>query len=204
MLQVHLVLDELDDGENQVGVAQPAEYIVEYRHVFVLHSPRDTVREGGEHHAGHLGEVLLHVARHVEGVVVGITGHTDHKVELCTPEGRCGFVDGRHLGERGRIAQSQFGVFIENLLVHAPVVFQHEGIVRVGDDQHVIDAACHQVHKRHVTQYEFVPLLWDVIFHKCFYCPCKSKKNHAKSQINLAFSTTFRIFDEDTFARQIK
>ena len=134
VLQVHLVLDELDDGENQVGVAQPAEYIVEYRHVFVLHSPRDTMREGGEHHAGHLGEVLLHVARHVEGIVVGITGHTDHKVELCAPEGRCGFVDSRHLGERGRIAQSQFGVFIENLLVHAPVVFQHKGIVGVGDD----------------------------------------------------------------------
>ena len=110
--------------------------------------------------------MLLHVSGHVEGIIVGITRHTDHEVKLRRAQSLSSLFNGTHLRERRRIAKAQFGVFIENLLIHAPVILQHEGIVRVGDDEYVVDAACHQVHKRHVFQYEFVPLLWDDILHK--------------------------------------
>ena len=45
MLQVHLILNQLDDGEDEVGVAQPAEDIIEDTQVFILHTLGNTMRE---------------------------------------------------------------------------------------------------------------------------------------------------------------
>ena len=55
MFYVHLVLYQLDDGENQVGIAQPAEHIVEDGHVLILNTLGDAVRERRQHHAGNVG-----------------------------------------------------------------------------------------------------------------------------------------------------
>ena len=168
VVEVHLILDELDDTQDKVGVAQPAEHVVEDRHVFVLDAARDAVGERREHHAGNVGNVGLDVARHVEGIVVGIAGHTDHQVDARRLQHGLRLLHRAHLRERGRIAQSQFGIFVEDLLVHAPVVFEHEGIVGIGNDEHVVDALRHQVHERYVFQVELVPLLGDVGIHFVF------------------------------------
>ena len=82
VLDVHLVLDELDDGEDQIGVAKPAEHVVEHRHVLVLYALRDAMGEGCQHHAGDGGVLGLHLAGHGEGIVVGVAGHTDHQVDV--------------------------------------------------------------------------------------------------------------------------
>ena len=43
MLQIHLILNQLDDGKNQVGISQPTEYIIEDAQILVLHSLGDTM-----------------------------------------------------------------------------------------------------------------------------------------------------------------
>ena len=43
VIDIHAVLDELDNGENKVGVAQPAEDIVEDTQILVLHTFTDAV-----------------------------------------------------------------------------------------------------------------------------------------------------------------
>ena len=43
VLNVHLVLQQLDDRHDEVGIAQPAEHIVEHRHILVLDALRDTM-----------------------------------------------------------------------------------------------------------------------------------------------------------------
>ena len=43
VLQVHLVLNQLNDGQEQLGVTQPAEHIFEDAQVFVLHALRNAV-----------------------------------------------------------------------------------------------------------------------------------------------------------------
>ena len=45
MLQIHLILNQLDDGKNQVGISQPAENIIEDAQILVLHSFGDTMGE---------------------------------------------------------------------------------------------------------------------------------------------------------------
>ena len=162
VFDVHLILNELDDAQDEVRVTQPAEYVVEDAHILVLDALRDTVRERRQHHARNVRGHPLYVACYGEGVVVGITRHTDHQVDVRRLQHVAGFLRRRHLRERGRIAHTQLHVFVEYLLVHASVVLQHEGIVRVCYYQHVEDASRHQVDERHVLQEEVVELLGDV------------------------------------------
>ena len=54
VLGVHLVLDELDDGHQQVDVAQPRKHIVDPGEVLVLQPQRHLAGEGCEHHKGHV------------------------------------------------------------------------------------------------------------------------------------------------------
>ncbi len=152
VFEVHLILDKLDDGEQEVGVAEPAEDVFEGTEVFVLHALRDTVGEGCEDDDGDVGELCLDVACDVEDVVVVGTRHTDDEVEaVLTEQGNdialCGGTE-----ETGRVAQSEFGVFVEYLLIDASVVFKHEGIVGVGYDEDVEDATLHEVDEVGVTK----------------------------------------------------
>ena len=103
VLEVHLVLDELDDGENEVGVAQPAEHIVEDAEVLVLHALRYAMRERREHHVVHIRKSRLYVPRHRERVVVGIARHADHEVDVHGAEHLVSLFRGAHLREGGRI-----------------------------------------------------------------------------------------------------
>lgn len=106
VVDIHAVLDELDNGEDKIGVAQPAKDIVEDAQVFVLHTLADAVRERREHHAVNVGELLLDASRYGKGVIVGISWHTDDKIDLGGIENFLGFLDGRHLGESRRIAEA--------------------------------------------------------------------------------------------------
>ena len=102
----------------------------------------------------------LHLTSHRKCIVVGITRHTDHQVDVSSLEHGIGLFRRRHLGERWRIAHAEFHILIENLLIDTSVIFQHEGIVGIGHDQHIKDAPRHQIDERHILQIEFIPLLW--------------------------------------------
>ena len=125
----------------------------------MLHAFCDTVRERREHHTRHLGELRLHPTCHIEGIVIRITRHTDDQIDMRRLQHtRCLFCS-RYLRKGRRIAKSQFHVFVVDFLLNPSVVFQHEGVIGIGYNQHVIDAAHHQVDKRHIFQQELVPLL---------------------------------------------
>ena len=152
VVEVHFVLNEFYNRQYQVGISKPAEHVVEYRQVLVLHSFRDAVREWRQHHAMNLGKTSLDVARHRECVVVGIARHTYHKVDIHGAQHLIGFLRRAHLRERRRIAQSQLNVFVVYFLLNTSVVFKHEGVVGIGYDEHVVYASHHKIHERHVFQ----------------------------------------------------
>ena len=170
VVDVHLVLQQLDDGEDEVGIAKPTEHIVEDRHILVLDTLGDTMGKGSEHHTWDIRVGGLHLSSHGERIVVGITRHTDHQVDIRRMQHLIGLLGGRHLGKRRGIAQSQFHIFIEEFLVDTAVVLEHKSIVGIGHDQHIEDATRHQVDERHILQVELVPLLWYLVnfFHHRF------------------------------------
>ena len=165
MVDVHLVLHQLDDGQDEVGIAQPAENIVEDAQVFVLDALRDAVGERSQHHAVDAGELRFHGSRHVEGVVVGIARHADDEIYLHCGQHALGFVGCGHLRERRRIAKAELHVLVVDLLFHAPIVLEHEGIVGVGDNQDVVDAAHHQIDETDVLQIKIAPLRGNLLAH---------------------------------------
>ena len=166
MVEVHLVLHELDDGEQQLGVAQPAEDVLEEAEVLPLHVAGDAVREGGEHHQRRVGELFLDAPPDVERVGIVGTGHADYQLEAHLLQHLRGLLLRTHLCEAWRVAQAQAGVLLEEFLVDAAVVLEHEGIVGVGYQEHVEHATRHQVYKRGVLQ-EGIELC-QVLFHRAF------------------------------------
>ena len=152
VLQVHLVLDEFDDTEQQFRIAKPAEYVFECRQVLVLHPSCHTMAEGCEHHDGDVGVMAFHTACNVEHVVVLCRRHTDNQIYVAIEHLFSCLGFGGHLYEAWREAKAQFGIFRKNLFVYASVVLQHEGIVGIGYEQYVADAFLHQVNEGSVFQ----------------------------------------------------
>ncbi len=106
---------------------------------------------------------MFDVACHFKGVVVSITGHTYHEIYTRRTEKLCSFLGGTNLCERGRVTQSQLSIFVKDFLVNASVVLKHECIIGISHDEYIKNAVRHKVYKRHVTQYELVPLLGDIV-----------------------------------------
>ena len=108
----------------------------------------------------------FHLTGDSKGIVISITGHTDHEIDVRRMEHFVGLLGGRYLREGRRVTHTQFHIFVKDLLVDASVVFEHEGVVGVRHDEHVEDASRHQVDERHILQIEFIPLLWYLV---CFF-----------------------------------
>ena len=157
MLQIHAVFHQLDDGDEQVGVAQPTEDGLEDAQIDVLHTRRDAVAEGREHDDGHGGMVALERRGDVEHVVVGRRGlgrHTDDEVDAARLHDAVGLVLRIGLKETRREAQAQLGILLEDFFVDTAVVFQHERVIRIGHNQHIADAPLHQVNELSVMKLE--------------------------------------------------
>ena len=117
----------------------------------MLHALRDAMTERREHHNWNLRIVNLNVSGYIEHIVVVRSWHTNHQFETRLFQFLLGFLLRSHLEETGRIAQAEFGVFLKNLLIHSSIILQHEGIVGVGNEQHIEDAPFHHVNKRGVA-----------------------------------------------------
>ena len=145
MVEIHLVLDKLDDGENEVSVSEPAEYVVEDGEVLMLHTSGDTVAERCQHHAWQVREVRLDSSCHVEGVIVGITRHTDDEVDVHRSDDSACLFRRADLRESRWIAQTELSIFIEYLAFYSSVVLQHEGIIGICYDEDSEYTLSHQI-----------------------------------------------------------
>ena len=146
VFQVHLVLDELDDGQQQVGVPQPAEDIFEDAEVFVLHAGGDAVAERREHHQWQFLIAVLYGAGNVKDVGRVGARHDDDEVETVDRKVGIGLGFCGYQCEARRVAKSKRRIFVEKLLFDAAVILEHEGIVRIGDEQYIEDALEDKVH----------------------------------------------------------
>ena len=143
MFDVHAVLYQFDNREDEVGITQPAEHVVEDGHILMLDTLGDTMREGGQYDTGNLRSRLLHIAGYGKGIIIGITRHTDNQVDICCLQHFLRLLGGTHLRERRGVAQSQFHILVKQFLIDASVIFQHERIIGISNYQDIEDASCH-------------------------------------------------------------
>ena len=122
MFQVHLVLYQLDDGKNQVGIAQPAENIIKDAQILILHSLGDAMGERSKHDAMDIRKLALDVTSHIKGIIVGITRHANHEVYDCGSQNFCCFFRSRDLRKSWRVTKSQLHIFIVYLLLDTSII----------------------------------------------------------------------------------
>ena len=160
VIEIHFVFNQFDDGEQQIGVSQPAEDVFEVGKVFVLDARCDAVAEGGEYDQGDVLEAMFDAACDVEGVAVVSAGHDDDEVEGVAVEFSPGFGFCAYLRETWGIAQGECGIFVEEFLVYTSIVFEHKGVVGIGNEQHIEYAPRHEIDKRGVFEIELCELLF--------------------------------------------
>ena len=95
---------------------------------------------------------LFDFLRANENVAVVHIGHHDNQFEISVGQFAHGLLLGGHLGEARRITQRKGRIFIEYLLIHASVVFQHKRIILGGYEQHVVYTLVHQFRKGRIAQ----------------------------------------------------
>ena len=85
----------------------------------------------------------LDLRRRRENITVIHIRHADDQFEVAVFQLGKRLLLRRHLREPGRIAKAERSIFIEYLLVHTTVVFQHEGIVFCCNKQYIIYTLIH-------------------------------------------------------------
>ena len=112
----------------------------------------DTVAEGGEYDKGDVLEAMFDATSDVEGITIIRAGHHNDEIEGVAVEFSPGFGFCAYLREARRIAQGECGIFIEELLVYTSIVFEHEGIVGIGNEEHIEDTPRHEIDKRGIFE----------------------------------------------------
>ena len=80
VFQIHLVLYQLDDGNQQVGVPQPAEDIIERTEILVGNAFGDAVAERGQNYHRDVFVLSLDGSRYVKSLIISRSRHTYNKV----------------------------------------------------------------------------------------------------------------------------
>ena len=147
MLKIHLILNQLDDGKNQVGITQPAEDIIEDAQILVLHSLGNAMREWSKNYTVNIRKLALDVTGHIKGIIIRITWHTDYQVDHSRTQYLRSLLRGRNLSKSRRITKTKFHILIIYLLLDSPIIFKHERIIRVSYNQHIVDTTHHKIDK---------------------------------------------------------
>ena len=81
MLQIHLVLHQLNDRNQQIGIAQPAENVLESTQILIDNPFGNTVTERSQNDDRNVFIFLLDMPSDVETVIISRARHTNHQVE---------------------------------------------------------------------------------------------------------------------------
>ena len=145
LLGVHLVLDQLDDRHDQVGVAVPAEDVVESRTVLLLDAAVDVLREGGEQRHGNLRMALLDDLGEREDVQFPHVVHRQDEVERIVASEQVQRLARRaDARERRRVRHVQVEVLLIDLRLDMSVFFENVPVVAAADQQDFVDAVFHE------------------------------------------------------------
>ena len=142
---VHGILDELDDGDDELRVAVPAEDVVECRAVALLDAAVDIRREGGQQRDGDARVALLDDVGKGEDVGLADVVHRQDEVVgvvLVQQLERLGCR--AHAGERGGIREVEFEVLLVNLRLDVAVLLEDVAVVAAADQQNLVNPVFHE------------------------------------------------------------
>ena len=149
---VEAVFYQLDDGQDEVYVAEPREHEIHAAEVFVGQAATHLACKGQQKHRRYAGVLKPQLCRFLQRGAYLHSRHHYNKVRPHIAHSLAGLTEIRYLDKAGGAAQVQVGIFFVNLLFHAPVFLQHKGVVGRGYEQHIVHAPLHKILKRCFVQ----------------------------------------------------
>ena len=95
----------------------------------MLYAARHFAAEGCEHYDGNGWILGFDLFSFFEDVAAVHVGQHDDELEVALGEQGEGFLLRGYLREAWRIVEPQVHIFVEDFFIHAPIVFEHEGVV---------------------------------------------------------------------------
>ena len=166
LVGIHSVLDQLDDGDDQIGITVPAEDVVQSRTVLLLDAAIDILREAGQQHYGYLRVALLDDTR--EGKHIGLTHvvHRQNEVEttlrLQTLQRLGSRADAR---QRGRVAHIEVHILLIDLGLDVTVLFENIAVVAATYKQDLMDSVAHKSEWRRAHRFAALGRINCVVHH---------------------------------------
>ena len=105
VFQIHLVFYQFDNRHQQVGIAQPTEYIFKRTQIFIDNPFGNTMAKRSQDHDRNMLVFLFDMATDVETVIIPRARHTNHQVERHIFQLRQCFLLCGYLRETRRITQ---------------------------------------------------------------------------------------------------
>ena len=143
--EVHAVLDDLHDGEEDPHVSAPQVDPVERRDVVPLEEEAELAVVVGEEDDMGLHAGLLEPAGEARGIHVADVQRRDDEVEAGLPTRLLErLLARRDAGDAGNVPEVQLERFGKDPLVELAVFREDEVVVQAGDEQDVLDPVLHQ------------------------------------------------------------
>ena len=146
------ILEQLDDCQQQIHVTKPREYIVNFREVLAGKPPRHLLREGGQHYQWYIGMRVLDAPATLDRLSYLARRHHYHQIVMSRRHALHRLGCRRHTTYARWRTQVERHILHIQLLVDAPILLHHEGIIARRHKQHIEYAALHQLVKRCIFQ----------------------------------------------------
>jgi len=156
MLQIHFIFYQLDDGHQQIRIAQPAEHIVERTQILIGNTRRNAMTERGKNHDRNMLVQALDMPPDVKTVIITRARHTDNEIERHVLKQRQCLFFCRNLRKARGITKGKRGIFIEDLFIDAPVILKHKCVVRISNQQNIEYTPRHQIGKLRIFEIKLV------------------------------------------------
>ena len=155
VVDVHFIFDQFDDGQQKVGIAKPAEDIIDNAFSGFIEFQGDFTGKGGQDHDWDRRVFQLDFFSKAEGIHFFGGKHDDDQVYFFLVKYFESFFLGGGKVKLRWVAKAEGNIFDKDLLIDTTVVFQHKGVVSAGDQQHVVNTAAHQFIERCVAEIIF-------------------------------------------------
>ena len=146
VLGIHTILNELDDGNNQVGRVIPAEYIVNIRGIGLFNLAINLLREVCQKHHRRCRRNLLHLVR--EGVYIHLTDivHRNDKVKMVCALDKLKCLNSRlYTGDRWRVTKVELRVLLCNLNLQTTILLKGVAVITIAHKQYSTNPSTHQL-----------------------------------------------------------
>ncbi len=152
MFHIHAIFDEFDDGQQQIGIAQPTKNIIDSAQIFFFQGFGNPLGKRGQNHNGNMRMLGLNVFCHLKHLAVVHVRHANNQFITIGFQLVHGFLPGTYLSEKRRITKVERCILIENLFLYTTIVLQNKHIVARSYHENIIDALVHQFDERGITK----------------------------------------------------